>query len=115
MKRLFLFIALAMFFLAANAQEVKEVKNENPVVACLQKAMHITDLQAARSDLQKKAKACESDSIVALAIYKKIMTVEMRIAQLSYELREELYSIPDEDKNCNEMDFVEQIMHEMEK
>lgn len=117
MKKLFLCIALAMVSLIANAQEVKNEVKDEPVVACLKKAMFITDLQAARSDLVKRAKQYEqvNDSILALSLYRKIMDIDMRIAQLSYELREALYSVPEQDQNSNEMDFIEQIMSEMDK
>ena len=112
MKKLFLFIALAMFSLSIDARETEV---SSPVVNCLKKAMYITDLQSARSDLQKKAKQCEDDAAAALDIYKRVMDIDMKIAQLSFELRKDLYSVPEEDKNCNEMEFVMQIVNEMEK
>ena len=92
----------------------KEVAKASPVVNCLQKAMYITDLQAARSDLHKKAKQC-NDSATALTIYQEIMQIDIRIAELAYELRKAAYQVPEKDEDCNEMEFVRAIMKDTEK
>lgn len=111
MKKIFFCIALAMCSLCVNAQR----ECSDAVINCLDKAMHLSDLQAARSDLRMQVIRCDDDSNAALMFYKKIRDVEIRIANLTYELREAVLTLSEEEQNCDEMEFVSKILDDESK
>jgi hypothetical protein len=77
--------------------------------------MHLSDLQSARSELKRKVANCKSDSEAALSLYKDIRYVDVRIADLAYELRKAILDVPEDDKYCDEMDFARKILEDEDK
>ena len=106
MKRVFLSIAMAMFTLCVNAQ--KDCSPE--VLDCLDKALHLSDLQSARSDMKRKTADCRDNAEALLICYKQIRYIDIRIAELAFELRESMLYVPKNEQACDEMEFSRKIL-----
>lgn len=111
MKKVLFVVALAMCSLCANAQ--KEYSSE--VLDCLDKAMHISDLQSARSDLKRKALDCKNNTEMVLDFYKRLKNVDMRIANLVFELRKSVLAVSENEYSCDIMEFVYKILEDEDR